>query len=522
MEKGINPKEFRAKGGLDKKTYDGLKGRWNRRQGIISKYGSLKAAPISTGPCKKIDPVVGNKNALVLLTEFKDKKHTHLPEDLEKKLFTKGSRSLRDYYLEASWNQLDITGKVSNQWYSADGNIMDYSDEAVHIKYPYARKLVKETVLNAKKSGFDFSPFAVDGKIELLMVIHAGKGQNTALKIEYIRPHQGWVEEPIEVQDGIVIDRYILAPELPIEDIGCYCHEVGHLIGLPDFYNMKSPVVGGWCLMGVGDHIDDGKTPAHPSAWCKVHLGWREPVIIEKPPDVYDIPAVSDVDGSIYKIDVHDSGGKEYFLLENRQQKGFDEKLPGSGLLIWHVDENRCVLNPPNSDFNHLFLTLVQSDGGDELQRDVNQLMKEMEFETLKKEITGNDGDPYPGITSNRNFDMKSNPRSISRKGTDSHVRVTSISDSSDVMRAEIGVQPPSGVNKLDTKKPASQTESNTDKIARHVLQNYMELMTTQKEGTPYIDGYEAGKLDRIEGEIEKSELICLKRLQAGVPLWFL
>jgi len=53
--------------------------------------------------------------------------------------------------LEASWNQLDITGKVNDEWYSAAGNRADYADKVpVNRHYPLARKLVKETILQAK------------------------------------------------------------------------------------------------------------------------------------------------------------------------------------------------------------------------------------------------------------------------------------------------------------------------------------------------------------------------------------
>lgn len=517
-EEGVNPVEFRKRGGLDEKTYESLIQRWesqkqlieDRKQRIISKYGSLKAAPLSAGPCKKIDPVIGTKKALILLTEFKDKKHTYQPLEMEKFLFSKGSKGLRDYYLEASWNQLDITGKVSNRWYTTFNNRSDYIDEAVEINYPYARMLVKETVLKAKNSGdIDFTPYAVDGKIELLIVVFAGKGLDTTLSMDYIRPHQGKLQEPIEVQDGIVADRYCLVPEL--DNVGCYCHEVGHLLGLPDFYHMKSPVIGGWCVMSIGDHIDEGKTPAHPSAWCKVHLGWKEPKQIKKPPEIHDIPAVQDEDGNIYKIEVHGSGGREYYLLENRQQKGFDEKLPGSGLLIWHVNENRCAIKPPNSDFNNLFLTLIQSDGGDELQKDITRLLKEKGYDAMMKEFTGDDGDPYPGITSNRNFNSKSNPRSISKKGTDSLVRVTSISDSADVMKAHIGVEQ----SKIGEVSEVSQHDEigvvkireATEKRALMALQNFMTLMTTEKDETPYDKGYEASKQDIIQNLKEEHAL---------------
>jgi hypothetical protein len=36
--------------------------------------------------------------------------------------------------------------------------------------------------------------------------------------------------------------------------------------------------------------------------------------------------------------------GSEYFLLENRRKKGFDQSLPGEGLLIWRVVDDRPIL----------------------------------------------------------------------------------------------------------------------------------------------------------------------------------
>jgi immune inhibitor A len=446
IQKGIDQSEFRFRGGLDLETYNALQQRWHhqekdieeREQEIISKHGSLKNAPSSMGYCKKIDPVVGSKNALVFLTEFKDKKHTYEPDYFQDLLFGKGrNRSMREYFLEASWNQLDINGDVENKWYNVKNNRSEYLDtELVKGHLPNARKLAEETLLQAKKSSkLDFSKHAQDGKIEIPIIIYAGKGQDTKLDIGFIRPHQDKLREPIEIQEGIMIDKYCIVPELPIDDIGCCCHEVGHFLGLPDLYKEGyAPVVGGWCLMGVGCYIDNGKTPAHPSAWCKVYLGWAEPKLLSGGPEFYEIPAIID-SKDIYKIEVQGTDGKEYFLLENRQQKGFERNLPGSGLLIWHVNENVCALKPPNADPKHYFISVKESDGKLDLQ------MNKIEVES-KKELLGDPGDPFPGITDNRTFDDNSNPNSRSYNGNKSFVKVKSISDSKDKMNAEIGVEP--------------------------------------------------------------------------------
>ena len=41
----------------------------------------------------------------------------------------------------------------------------------------------------------------------------------------------------------------------------------------------------------------------------------------------------------VYKLVNKSLSSSEYFLVENRQKTGFDVGLPGSGLLIWHIDQ---------------------------------------------------------------------------------------------------------------------------------------------------------------------------------------
>ena len=138
--------------------------------------------------------------------------------------------------------------------------------------------------------------------------------------------------------------------------------------------------------MAAGCYNNNSRTPAHPSAWCKIHLGWTKPRLVKQHLQSYEIPAIIQ-DKVIYKLEVKGSNGQEYFLLENRQQKGFDEYLPGSGLLIWHVDEDACKLSSPNSDPNNFFLILKESDGRNELTRDMTVLITKMGREEMHKRL---------------------------------------------------------------------------------------------------------------------------------------
>jgi hypothetical protein len=118
--------------------------------------------------------------------------------------------------------------------------------------------------------------------------------------------------------------------------------------------------------------------------------------------------------------------GQEYFLLENRQQAGYDADLPGAGLLIWHVDESK----ESNEDENHYLVALVQSDGSRDLENNVNR---------------GDGGDPYPGWMSNQDFTATSTPASTGYSGQDSLVSVTGITDADGTITATASVHAAGG-----------------------------------------------------------------------------
>jgi immune inhibitor A len=218
--------------------------------------------------------------------------------------------------------------------------------------------------------------------------------------------------------------------------------------------------------MGVGDHNNGGRTPAHPSAWCKIHLGWTEPTTITELPQIQNIPAVNDPDSTdkIYKIPVKGSNGREYFLIENRQQKGFDQGLPASGLLIWHVNEIKSMRYFPNNDPQNFFLTLEQSDGRGELEKNMFELKKKVGSQQAKKALTGDNGDPFPGETKKTVFDDKSLPNSKSHNNKHSCVVVDSISNSDNIMTAIMGVMCSSHLI-LEEKEPLWEEIPDDDRL---------------------------------------------------------
>jgi immune inhibitor A len=114
----------------------------------------------------------------------------------------------------------------------------------------------------------------------------------------------------------------------------------------------------------------------------------------------------------------------EYFLVENRQQTASDTFLPGSGLLVWHIDDS--VFS--NADENHPRVKLIQADGLDELKANLGR---------------GDAGDPFPGYSHNTAFTDTSTPSSKSYAGDATHVSITAIPLPAETMSFSISVRAP-------------------------------------------------------------------------------
>src|SRR3989441_12194011 len=143
--------------------------------------------------------------------------------------------------------------------------------------------------------------------------------------------------------------------------LGVVAHEFGHDLGLPDLYDTdySSAGAGLWDLMWGGSWtgVPAGPSPAHFSAWSKIRLGWLTPTDVTTSLIGTAIPQV-ETNGTAFRLGIPGTFPPEYFLIENRQPVGFDAALPGSGLLLWHVDESQTS----NDVDTHRLLDLEEAD----------------------------------------------------------------------------------------------------------------------------------------------------------------
>jgi M6 family metalloprotease-like protein len=242
--------------------------------------------------------------------------------------------SVYDYYHEISYGALKLEGKFFD-WVEVSKKRTDYSQGTGTSQAGKSAFLTE--VLDKL--------YARDGKEVLkdfdgIVFLYAGERVQTSRGGLYW-PHRGNFNHQQKRWN------YAIFPEggARITNISVICHEFGHILGLPDLYarpeNPGSEGAGQWCAMS--NQLGNGR-PQHFSAWCKEKLGWIKPALID--PTVKQKLILGPIEDSpkecckvLVKLD-----GSEYFLLENRNKKGFDKDLPAEGLLIWRVVGNRPIL----------------------------------------------------------------------------------------------------------------------------------------------------------------------------------
>lgn len=366
----------------------------------------------------------GVKKGLVVLVDFKNKKFAD-GHDLEYyknvingKDFSDEKEgyvgSVRDYFLAQSNGQFeldfDVVGPVtmSNNYgyYGYDGAYQ--KDEKVYEMIKEASDGIQDKV-NLKDYDWDG-----DGEADQVFFLYAGLGQASGGSASTIWPHESelryWPCGVLSYPTG-KINTYACANELQPETqgssryisagIGTICHEFSHCLGFADMYDTTG---GGGYGMSVFDVMDQGSyngngfVPCNYTAFERIYAGWVEPIELDAPATVKDMKSVSDYGRPFIMYNYKNTN--EYFLMENRQNTGWDEGLYGSnGLLIVHVNyvPSRWANNSVNSSNEKIqCCTVVNADGS----RDNTQYSLQ--------------GDLYPyevkGVTMNDEFTDDSEP----------------------------------------------------------------------------------------------------------------
>ena len=431
-----------------------------RYQEIGDEYGN-------PGWIKKLQRIKKNKqnrneqlyfNIPVLLGKYSDQTQTYFTaSDFNQLLFDNNpTGTMTEYFNEISYGMLEVDG-FANGWYQSSMTMSEavqntklYVSEIAAMADPdfnYA-EYDNDGPDNIPNSGDD------DGYVDGIIVVYSGCGAEWRPSNGNIWPHQSslgqyeYITNDIGANGtNIIVSTYTVNPELSgggdcftdlIRPIGVYAHEFGHILGLPDLYDRDggSEGVGNWCLMAGGSWLGfAGDTPAHMSAWCKIQMGWVDPIEINHNSSGVIIRQLA-TNPSVIKIWEDDFHWNRYFLIENRQKIGFDYYLNGDGLLVYHIDENRSYGanawsgGPVNNDELHKLVDIEEADGLNDLDNQINR---------------GDSGDPFPGQSDNRTFNQYSDPSSNRYDNSVTSISLENISNSDSIMFVDIEYQPKSG-----------------------------------------------------------------------------
>ncbi|MFH1006809.1 MAG: FG-GAP-like repeat-containing protein, partial [Candidatus Latescibacterota bacterium] len=406
--------------------------------------------------------------------------------------------ALARYYRIVSEDRIEITYDVFPQApdssYRLSRTMRDYGNGRTEAARD--RKLVElfadaVALADSVEGGtFEF------GDYQSFLVIHAGAGKETTGALDDIpsaylslKDLDRYNEGPIRMEHrGEIRNGWIVPEAAGFRGTGglngLLAKMFGHQLGLPVLSNLKDglPAVGGWALMDVGgmnyspalavrdstgtvkdSALVAGFVPCHPMAWSKAALGWIEPLSVRRDTTVQI--AATHLTSTLPKAVKVPINGHEYFLLENRQAhysgkglpdgvtfsnprdssgvwlsvENYDAFIPGSGILIYHIDEGVIAQgradNSINADPMHRGIDLEEADGGEDIGNP-NRVYADWEHPDWEG-IDGESGDAfYAGARALFGPDTK--PSSATYGGTDSGVRVTVLSVPGDTMTVRI------------------------------------------------------------------------------------
>jgi M6 family metalloprotease-like protein len=349
---------------------------------IIQQKKSKFLAPGTTR--RKAYPLNGSPKALVILVNFKDKAFVVPSAQASfQNLVTQpgysangGTGSAKDYFMASTYGKFapdfvvvgPVTLPQTLDFYGKNDASGNDTDPA---------QMIVDACTAANTAGVDFTQYDTDGDgfVDNVFVYYAGYNEAEGGAANTIWPHR-WSISSAGITTGITFDGkkiedYSCTSELKSTSgsnmcgIGTFCHEFGHVLGLPDYYNTSGSstyiaTLETWDIMDYGPYLNNGCTPPTYSAWDRFYLGYLTPQQISSAANMTLQPLYqgttppANTNGQAYLIaaSTHNMNAtspnpSEFFLVEYRKHIGWDafigqdvntSSIPADGICIWHID----------------------------------------------------------------------------------------------------------------------------------------------------------------------------------------
>ena len=362
-------------------------------------------------------PLTGSPRSLVVLMSFTDMPFAQTKADFSDLLNESGysyngaTGSARDYFIASSDSLFSPIFDVYGP-FEADHNMAYYGAEenGYHDKQPYM--LIVEACQKAAAAGVNMQDYDTDGNgvLDNVFVFYAGNNQAEGGSENTIWPHRSDLTSMDITVGGVRLASYACTSEYrgtgtTRAPIGTFCHEFGHVLGLPDFYDTTYDhyTIGNWDIMCSGSYNNQGRTPPTYASHERFYLNWLKPVQLTNPGEYFLQPLTESNSAYLIAATPHNLVGsnpspKEYFLLEYRAHTGWDSpsgSLPGTGMLVWHIDYSEAAWsnNTPNNGKQMLRMHLEEANG--------------ISWKDRSQGEDGKSSDPYPGTQNITSFTPK-------------------------------------------------------------------------------------------------------------------
>lgn len=330
---------------------------------------------------QKAYPLLGTPRSIVILVNFSDTTFvTPTPQTAFTNLLNQdgysangGTGSARDYFMASSYGKFapdfDVFGPVTlpqTMAYYGANDANGYDIKPV--------QMIVDACTAAFNAGLDFSQYDTDndGIIDNVFVCYAGHNEAEGGPANSIWPHSWDVYSgnysgttASITFNGKLLSHYACTSELQGSSgsnmcgVGTFCHEFGHVLGLPDYYDTtgsQANTLNSWSIMDYGNYSNLGRTPPTYSVYDRFFLGWITPeeessqtaLTLLPISQSKTVPENTNNQAFLLSATTHNLNGQspspgEFFMLEYRKKTGWDTYLPAEGMCIWHIDYNQTA-----------------------------------------------------------------------------------------------------------------------------------------------------------------------------------
>ena len=279
-------------------------------------------------------PALGTKRVAAIAVQFLDMPQSSAIVDLKCRIFDE----MNSYYQNVSYGKMNITGDIVNTWILLPHNMSYYGNyNGTNAHSEGSQTLIRDALTNS------------DGRMnfslcDYVLVVHAGRDEATSGNLSDIWSWGFWDGLSAFTKEGKIFNQGAVVSEF--DELGTFCHEFGHILGLPDLYNYdknsSKVFMGNWDLMDAGNYNGNpsGSHPAHISSWDKIFLGWINDTQVTK------VKLGTTANLTIEPLETNSEGIKAinisiapklYYLIEAR----VDTNLPDQGILVTLVNETK-------------------------------------------------------------------------------------------------------------------------------------------------------------------------------------